>query len=535
MNIRTFQWPRAFAGGLIAATMFAPFHAEAVAPTEEALPPQVAQTLAEGDTDAVFVVTDKPLYHPGETVWFRGFEVSRRSLEPVAADHGMTCSLIGPSGETLQEKRVLYRDGVAANDFVLPAGLAGGVYRLRATSDQGPTHEVQLQVSTYELPQVKKELSFVRESYGAGDYVVAEVHLARATGEPLATRMSAVVTIGDRPPKTMVRYSDRDGDAKVGFRLPKDLADEEVRLTLTVKAGGAAESIERRVPISSNDVTVTLRPEGGDLVYGLPSRVYVLATDDDGRATRAKGRVVDDLGRQIATFSTVHDGMARFSMTPSPKRSYHVELTKPKAALVRSRFPEPRPEGCTLRSVDDFASKRRQVSIRVECTSPQPILATAVLRGELVGHRIESVPAKGTTIRLPIPRRAQGAMHVTLFDMDKQPLAERALYRGLGSDLDIEIRSDKKQYNPRDKVTLTIQTTNGRGEPVPADLALAVVDDTVLNFADDDAAQILARMYLQPEMPGQVIDDPNFYFSDDDEAPRALDLLMGTKGYRRFE
>ncbi len=60
------------------------------------------------------------------------------------------------------------------------------------------------------------------------------------------------------------------------------------------------------------------------------------------------------------------------------------------------------------------------------------------------------------------------------------------------------------------------------------------VDDSVLSLADDRGARILARLYLEPEMPGQTIRDPNFYFSADPAAPAALDLLLGTQGWRRF-
>ncbi|MBV1860046.1 MAG: hypothetical protein KUG77_16655 [Nannocystaceae bacterium] len=532
MNLRTSNCLRLLSVGVLASLIPTPVHA--TNPGEMQLPGRIQRILEAGDANTFFIVTDKPLYHPGETVWFRGFELNRRSISPRVGPHGVTYKLVGPSGETVQEKRVEFNDGVAANDFELPPSLPGGRYRVHARSDDGPEHELEVQVSAYELPQIKKQLKFVRESYSAGDYVVAEVHVARPTGEAMATKIDAVLTIGARPPKSFVRYSGADGDAKVGFRLPKDLANEEVRLTLTVKAGGAAESIERRVPIASDRVELTVRPEGGDLVYGLPSRVYLQAADDTKSATRAKGRVVDDLGHEVAKFSTYHDGMARFTMTPVHGRTYHVEFTKPQAATVHVDFPKPRVEGCTMRSVDDFKSNNRDVWLRVRCTSPQPILATAVLRGKLVAHRVKSIPTKGATIRLPIARGMQGAMQVTLFDEEKTPLAERALYRGLGSGLNIKIRTNAKQYNPRDEVTMSIETTNARGEPVAADLVLAVVDDTVLSFADDDAAEILARMYLQPELGGQEVEDPNFYYSDDEKAPRALDLLLGVKGYRQL-
>ena len=67
---------------------------------------------------------------------------------------------------------------------------------------------------------------------------------------------------------------------------------------------------------------------------------------------------------------------------------------------------------------------------------------------------------------------------------------------------------------------------------------MAVVDETVLAFADDKSARILARMYLEPELgatSAEPIEEPNFYFSDKPEAAAAMDALLATRGYRRFE
>jgi hypothetical protein len=127
-----------------------------------------------------------------------------------------------------------------------------------------------------------------------------------------------------------------------------------------------------------------------------------------------------------------------------------------------------------------------------------------------------------------------GAVRVTLFDLAHRPIAERLVYRGLGAELRVSVKADKPSYAPRDKVRITVETRDAKGRGVPADVALAVVDDTVLRFADDKSGNILAQTYLLPEMPGQQIDEPNFYFSRDPKAPEAMDLLLGTQGWRRF-
>jgi hypothetical protein len=87
-------------------------------------------------------------------------------------------------------------------------------------------------------------------------------------------------------------------------------------------------------------------------------------------------------------------------------------------------------------------------------------------------------------------------------------------------------------------VKLHVHATDARGNPVKASVGLAVVDETVLSYADDKSARILAHTYLEPELGATAadpIEEPNFYFSDKPEATAAMDALLATRGYRTFE
>src|SRR5690606_4543756 len=107
-----------------------------------------------------------------------------------------------------------------------------------------------------------------------------------------------------------------------------------------------------------------------------------------------------------------------------------------------------------------------------------------------------------------------------------------------GQDLRVAISADKTTYAPRDRIKLKIQTTDAAGKPVQANVGVGVVDDTVLSFADDKSARLLAHVYLESELgvtSADPIEEPNFYFSDKPEAATAMDALLATRGYRRFE
>ena len=127
---------------------------------------------------------------------------------------------------------------------------------------------------------------------------------------------------------------------------------------------------------------------------------------------------------------------------------------------------------------------------------------------------------------------------MTLFASSHEPLAERLVYHGAGANLKVTLTPDRKSYAPRDPVKLRVKTTDAHGKPVKANVALAVVDETVLSFADDKSARLLAHLYLEPELGATAadpIEEPNYYFSDKPEAAAAMDALLATRGYRRFE
>jgi hypothetical protein len=132
-------------------------------------------------------------------------------------------------------------------------------------------------------------------------------------------------------------------------------------------------------------------------------------------------------------------------------------------------------------------------------------------------------------------QRAAGVARITVFDEQMNPLAERLTFRNRRERLSVTAELDSKRYAPRGQVALTLTTRDSAGKPVPAELALSVVDDTVIAFADDKSGHLLSKLLLEPELPGKV-EEPNFYLDlTEAQSALALDLLMGTRGYRRFE
>ncbi|MBT8496034.1 MAG: hypothetical protein KJO07_23525, partial [Deltaproteobacteria bacterium] len=321
-----------------------------------------------------FVHTDKPLYQPGETIWFRIWELATQSMTPSSQQHGVRVELVSPKGASVLNKRIMAKGGLVTNDFIIPATVQGGEYTLRVTSDLGGTSERKVIVSTYQPPQFKKKLEFLRKAYGAGDKVTASLKLARGTGEALANKsVQAIASVDGAEIRRFEVITNDDGLAVVRFKLPGRIRTGDGLLTILVDDGGITESIQRRIPITVKNLSVELFPEGGDLVEGLPSRVYFSAKNPMGKPADIRGRVVDDRGKTVAKIVSLHNGMGRFELTPRAGRSYRLEVQKPAGIATTFQLPEAKVEGCTMQAVDDYNKRRDDVRVGVWCSEAQTV------------------------------------------------------------------------------------------------------------------------------------------------------------------
>ncbi len=504
------------------------------------LPTQIESHFTGMGRRALYIQVDKPIYKPGETIWVKTWDLKVRDHAGGTAG-SVTYQLVNPKGATVATKRALQQDGKATNDFVIADDAEGGEYQLRVRTEDGKMESRAVVVSSYEAPRIKKTLEFLRKAYGPGDEVKATLTLKRPTGEALTKKtVKVVVQLDGQPLPEATAVTNDLGGAVVSVTLPKSIERGDGLLTVLVEDGGITESIGKSIPIVLNKLQLSLFPEGGDLVAGVPSRLYFEAKTTLGKPADIEGRIVDDQGQSAGTLATFHFGLGRTMFTPSPGRSYHVEVTRPVGIVAHYPVPAAREDGCTLRSFDDFDGILADLRVAVSCATARTVVLTAVMRDNALDTaRVKVVPGTPSVVYLRAKDvalgRARGVARVTLFSDDQKPLAERLLFRNRRAGLRVELVPDQKEYGPREQVALTVKTSDSEGRPVPGEIAVSVVDDTVVSFADDKTGHILSRLLLETEIPEKV-EEPKFFFDlKEAKAAQALDLLMGTRGYRRFD
>ena len=283
-----------------------------------------------------------------------------------------------------------------------------------------------------------------------------------------------------------------------------------------------ADSLERITSRHRFD----LFPEGGDLVWDVPSAVAFKATYGNGFPEEVSGRVLED-GEEIARFESLHDGMGRFEVMPQEGKTYAVELADGR----RFPFPEIRRDALTLRVLRNNAAG---IDIRV-CAPDSSARAFSILA------KLNGIPCGGaqgtvsgrTLVRLPgevFP--SQGIVELTLSDGDGRPVAERLVFVNPERRLTVTATPDKERYAVRDTGKVRLQVTDAAGNPVRAELAVSIFDKAYLYLPGHE--NILSHAFLSEQIRGDVF-NPTYYFDEkNNDRLLALDLLLMTQGWRRY-
>lgn len=523
------------------------------------------------------LTTDKPMYQPGEVVRFRSLTVDRSSLRPAGEDFRLVYSLVAPDGSvkaTLRGANALSRadnpsqptlgpdgkklDGVGAGEFAL-GDAPGGEWTLTLSEESGrfaPTSR-RFTVNRYQKPELDKKLDFNKPTYGSGDQVRAVARATRAGGGPVKDKpVEITVNVdgnligpdGGVSGKPFSGRTDADGSVVAAFRLPQTIERGSASLTVTFH-DGASEAITRTIPIVLNKLDVEFFPEGGDLIAGLSNRVYFSARTPLGKPAQVSATLLEDgkpLPGGITTLSDdeqpgINQGNGSFSFTPRPKRKYALRIDSPAGIDKTFDLPQTLEDGVVLSSPGVFEANEC-VRVNVTSTRPRTLFVGVYCRGRLLDAvRLD----RGQTEAVLKPSSGVGGVcRVTVFEeqpgrgeqRDLRPLAERLVYRHPHERLDLALTADKRSYVPGQRVNLSVLAVNEREKLTPAVVMLAVVDKSVVTMADQKTDRSMpAHLLLTTEVrQPDDLEYADFLVGQHPKAAAALDLLLGTQGWRRF-
>lgn len=474
--------------------------------------------------EKIHLHTDKPVYIAGETIWFRAHVADAVIHTPLVRQY-VYAELVNPLDSVVKRVKIRPDSGAFSGYIELDQALPEGDYTLCAYTENmlNPGADYlfrkHLRVEGPLSATVSTKVSFRFEK---GDRVTAEVIFEdiktrkRVIPEKLSMRVN-------KQPFSQVR-TDGDTVSRFAFRLP---AESQQRV-LSVATAKSMEFIP--IPFLQSDYEVSFFPEGGNLAAGTDCAVAFKALTPDGMPEKVTGQILDSAGNIYTSLESAHDGMGKFYMEADAEVKYFAVCTNKEGLEKRFELPPARRGVHSLQA--ETAGDTIFISIlrSADISDMQELFLILHTRG--IVHYAEPWDNNYSTVSFDRRDFPSGILQAVLFDAAMNPLSERLVFC-LNQDQAIAgFNTDRQNYEKRQQVLADIRITRANGSPCSGSFSVSVTDDN--DIIQDTSVSIMTSLLLTSDLKG-YINNPAFYFDETNPmADYALDLLMMTNGWRRY-
>ncbi|MBQ5647970.1 MAG: hypothetical protein IIV16_02465 [Alistipes sp.] len=483
-----------------------------------------------GVQEKLYLVTDKPFYSAGDTIYFSAFLVNSIYFNRTTDSKFIYVELIDATGNVTHRLRVMGSDGRFYNAIPLSTKTTAGKYTLRAyskwqtNSDKELLFSRQLEIGNYIDDAVRTNIKY--EFDGSGK-VVASVEVTSNSFVPIPDNtVEYSLSINGRTTRHMTK-TDKDGFFRFSFRPSTNMSD---CIRMNINANGRKLDKKVQLPSFENDFSAKFLPEGGNLIANLEQTVAFKAVGIDGKAVEVEGIVQTKTGVEICTIRSEHSGMGKFTIKAQEGETYIATLST-KDGISRSfTLPEAKPIGCVLH-LQPEEGDRALLQIHTTASYPRENLVAVIQSRGIVNYVVEDL---SHALRIPLNKLRSGVAQVSIVDKTTRSVVAQRLFFVRGKVAEATITPSVNKFSPRERVLLNFNVKNSAGAAVKGDFVVSVTDAELLKEVPN-SDNIFSYMLLNSELKGHI-ENPKYYFeADDAKHNEHLDLVMLTHGWRRYD
>jgi len=529
-------------------------------------------------------VTDRPIYRPGDLVQFKGtFRKGTTDNYTIPANVPVAVTISDTDGTTVKQFNVnLDEWGSFSNEFqtVKADGISG--YRIEAEClDQNSSEWVSL--ASYRKPFFDIEVTSNKKQVVRGDHVEFTVKCTALTGEPVVgANVNAYLYKGYSYWSSPFDedYSDYYADESEGydnefFKEFNGTTDENGEMVISVDTRAKGEN-DRFDDLS--DVKFTLEAsvsDDGGRYYS--SKGSVLASRGEFDLMAEWGRFVASSGEptsleiKAATSNTdgklpsqveVVFGRDQYSKEGwrfIPETTTNVNLDASGTAVVnfspekfgsyiaKIKAKDPRGNEVQYESylwVRGGADPAAETELTIALDKKQyevGDVAEVVVRSNesngsvwltaegdnILSSQIVRLSGFETVVKVPITKEFAPNFTVSATRVKNQEFAEVSRSASVGQEmhkLTVEITPDRSEIHPGESVNLLVSTKDSNGLPVPADVALRVVDEGVYQIAEDREDPLDVFYPRRWSRVQTAYSFPSIYLDGEDKADGNVDI-----------
>ena len=482
--------------------------------------------LSSGLTARGYLYTDRPAYEPGETVALRGIlrEV-RNTSYAVPENSEFKLSIADPQGRLLSEQTVkISRFGTFDATVVLPAASVAGQYVIAAHQDRKGQEALHFQgtfeVRSFKLEKIRLALDFPRRVWFRGETVEATLQSAFYWGEPLAGR-ALRCTLPDGRTQTLT--TDAEGKARLVFDTTG--MRPGTALTFTASLDGENVTAAETVTLARLGFGIAAKPSQPVVIAGEPFDLTLTTTGADGKPTGETLKVAvlrvekpktnsvlallpwrDGPGPQLAEVKETESEVKTDAATGQATLALKLErggLYRLRASGA-DRFGQTITHQCQVEISDASDATRlrlfaetatlkvgKDTTVRLHSRLEKG-LALVTFEGEtILRHRIIELKQDYNEIPVPVGHDLFPNFRLAVAALDGRELRAAAKDFTVERELKVTVKPLKAAFLPGEAGQVELTVTDQTGQPVEAELSLALVNEALLAVCPDSLNPIL--------------------------------------------
>jgi len=495
------------------------------------------------------IVTDRQRYQPGQIIHIRALQLNKLDLKPLAGAR-TNIELFDSRNNQIFQQTVVHSDfGIGSLDIPLASQLNTGTFRLEARSGNANS-STEIEVMEYALPRFRTLCTFNRNNYRPGDEIEGSLTTAYLWHQPLAQAQVAISVstkaydyeespflsprrkrfsstnmrkTNNEPHRQIIARIDGrttpDGRFDFRFKFPEkvdELIQENGRFpcTLEIKItapDGSSDTQTRELNVSPQLLKILVWPEGGKLLPVHANQLWIFTCRNDGTPVSCS---IKGNGQ---TLHTDANGCAGMLLPPAGA---------PATILFRAEDQEGNMAECALNTAGDHSPEA------LVCRADKPVYrqgetARINVIGNVSSATVHYLLTNGDTLlqsgtvelhdrktelQLPLNSAMAGTLqfHVYRF-LPEGKIGHNVCLLQVNPKPDLVLHTalDHPVYRPGQTATLTVHTTNAAGQPQPAAVSVAAVDEATLTghralSFPDRAAFLIQEQLLRQSLPHQA-------------------------------
>lgn len=275
---------------------------------------------------------------------------------------------------------------------------------------------------------------------------------------------------------------------------------------------------------------VVFFPEGGHIIEGIFNTIAFKYSDQFGYPVNGKGEIVDATGTSLQRFEASHNGMGKIRLKAFANEKYFAKITFDNG--IQQLFPLPASEAIGV----GYESNINAAEILVEVNNAKILNDSwrpaymLITQNNILIAKNELPNSPLLTVKIPTDKLETGIVKVTLFTASNQPLVERLYFVNNDNySLEADFKIVNKSLKPKGKQTYQITVD----DTLNTNLSISVVD-IAYDSTSTSGNNIVSDLFLTEELKGYVHEPTQYFYKNDINSKRNIDLVMMTNGWRRY-